>query len=71
MPGPESLDLELNPNRLILPGTTSGPGNIANPTGAPAFTPRKDENLMGDPTNPSTLTPGDMSAEDAASRGGT
>ena len=63
MPGPESLDLELNPNRLTLPGTTSGPGNIANPTGAPFINPRKDDRLMGETADPGLLAAPELKAE--------
>ena len=63
MPGPESLDLDLDPNRVTMPGTTSGPGNIANPTGAPIINPCKDDSLMGETADPGHLAAPELKGE--------
>jgi hypothetical protein len=67
MPGPESLELGRDPEQPTLPGTTSGPGNIANPTGAPIINPRKDDSLMGNSADPGHLAAPELKAERAAS----
>ena len=52
MAGPESLSTGLNRDIVTMPGTTSGTGNIANPTGAPINTPRADTRLPGTTAGP-------------------
>lgn len=70
MPGPESLDAGLTPPSVILPGTTSGPGNIANPTGAPIISPGADERLPGTTAGPGNIAVPDTLSESSAPRGG-